>query len=205
MHAQAFSGKAAELFPHFSRFKKFYLVGGTALALQIGHRRSVDFDFFLYTELPENLLQQVKRQFPGSTISVSYRAHGQLTIFISDIKVTFFAYPYPVLEPFVRYQSINIASINEIAAMKAFAIGKRLSYKDYVDWYFLLKDHHIKLERVIKFAQKKFGSDFNDRLFLGQLISLEDIQTQEIDFLGKPVNRSTVEQFLKTAVRKFKL
>ena len=76
--------------------------------------------------------------------------------------------------------------------MKAFAVGKRLAYKDYVDWYFLLKEKYVELEDVIPFCQKKFGNDFNDRLFLGQLASLEDIPTQKIDFLRDAVDRISI-------------
>ena len=204
MHEEAFTKQAALLFPRFSSFKKFYLVGGTALALQIGHRLSVDFDFFSYEELPANLLRQIKRVFPNSPISVSYRAPGQLNVLINNIKTTFFHYEYPIINPFVQYRTVPLASIREIAAMKAFAVGKRLAYKDYVDWYFLLKGKYVELQKVILFCQKKFGNDFNDRLFLGQLVSFEDIPSQKIDFLVKPVDRSTIQRFLEIAVRNCK-
>lgn len=205
IHTEALTSKAAALFPYFSRFKKFYLVGGTGLALQIGHRISVDFDFFTSEELPSNLLKRVKRLFPAVSTSVTYRAPEQLNILIDGVKTTFFYYPYPVLEPFVTYQGNSIASILEIAAMKAFVIGKRLSYKDYVDWYFLLKERHVGLGDVIALAKKKFGGDFNDRLFLGQLVSMEDIPTQKIDFLRNSVEPSTIKKLLTYSVRKFKL
>jgi len=204
MHEQAFTPKAALLFPSFSRFKKFYLVGGTGLALQIGHRRSVDFDFFTAGELPENLLSSVKRIFSTASIAVTYQSKEQLNVLVDGIKTTFFSYPYPVIDAFVKYQAIDIASTNEIAAMKALSIGHRLSYKDYVDWYFLLKEKHADLGSIISLARRKFLGDFNDRLFLGQLVSLEDIPTQKIEFLRDAVDRLTIEQFLKTVVHDFK-
>ena len=157
MHEQALTKQATALFPYFSKFKGFYLVGGTALALQIGHRLSVDFDLFTFKELPSNLLSQVKRIFPHSSVAVTYRVPEQLNLLINNIKTTFFFYEYPVVDPFVEYQKVSLASIPEIAAMKAFAVGKRLSYKDYVDWYFLLKEGYVKLGEVIPFCQKKFG------------------------------------------------
>ena len=205
MHEKAFIKQAVALFPSFAKLEGFYLVGGTALALQIGHRLSVDFDFFSSQELPVNLLARIKRIFSNSSIAVTYSAPGQLNVLIDDIKTTFFHYEYPVFDPFVVYQGVSLASIREIAAMKAFAVGRRLSYKDYVDWYFLLKEKHVGLEDAIAFCQKKFGNDFNDRLFLGQLVSLEEIATQKIDFLGNPVDRATVQRFLREAVRSFKL
>lgn len=205
MHEQALGKQAAALLPRFAKFKGFYLVGGTSLALQIGHRLSLDFDFFSSQELPRGLLTKIKRVFPASSISVAYSAPEQLNVLINDIKTTFLHYPYPVLDSFLVYSSVYLASTREIAAMKAFSIGKRLSYKDYVDWYFLLKEKHVKLEEVIAFCQKKFGNDFNSRLFLGQLVSLEDIPTQNIDFLRDPVERHTIQRFLESEVRNFKL
>jgi len=58
---------------------------------------------------------------------------------------------------------------------------------------------------MLSFCQKKFGNDFNDRLFLGQLASLEDIPTQKIDFLRDAVDRATIQRFLETTVRNFEL
>lgn len=202
MHEEALTKKAAVLFPKFAKFKKFYLVGGTALSLQIGHRLSVDFDFFSSEELSSTLLQQVKRIF--SRVSVIYRSSDQLNVLIDEIKTTFFHFEYPVIDPFVEYRGIPLASVQEIAAMKAYAVGKRLIYKDYVDWYFLLKENYVKLADVISFCQKKFENDFNDRLFLGQLVSFEDTSNQNIDFLRGEIDRATIEKFLRTIVRNYK-
>jgi len=69
----------------------------------------------------------------------------------------------------------------------------------------LLKEGYVNLREIIAHAKKKLGADFNDRLFLGQLVSLEDASTQKIDFLRERVGRDTVENFLKKAVHDFKL
>ena len=206
MYEEALIKEAKKLFPRFAKFSDFYLVGGTALALQIGHRISFDFDFFSKNELPSNLLQKIKRIFPSSNLEVLYRETGeQLTLLLDGVKTTFFHYPYPVIDKFVKYQSVPVATVREIAAMKAFSIGKRLSYKDYIDWYFLLKEKHVDLKRVIAFANKKFNGDFNARLFLGQLVSISDVPAQKIDFLRDAVDKKTVQNFLEKAVRNFKL
>ncbi len=178
------------------------MVGGTALALQIGHRISVDFDLFSEKPLPAGFLQKIKRAFPDSSIEMTYRSTDQINVSVDGVKTTFFHFPYPVLESFVTHQKVPLASIGEIAAMKAFAIGKRLSFKDYVDWYFLLSKDYVTLPDVIQLAQAKFRGDFNDRLFLGQLASLNDIPDQKIDFLGEPVDRTAIETVLKTHIKK---
>ena len=200
MHDNALTTKAAQLFPQLGRFESFYLVGGTALALQIGHRLSIDFDLFSEKALPQNLLQKIKGAFPKSSLEVTYQSTDQINLLLDGVKTTFFHYPYPVREPLIRHQNVSIAPIPEIAAMKAFAIGKRLAYKDYVDWYFLLSKRHVTLPDVIRLAKSKFKDEFNDRLFLGQLASLADIPDQKIDFLGESVDRPTIEATLKKQI-----
>src|SRR3989338_8551500 len=166
IYEEALIKEAARLFPKFNQFKDFYLVGGTALALQIGHRISVDFDFFSKEELPADLLRKVRRTFPKIPIKTTYHVLEQLNILVDGIKTTFFYYPYPLVKQTALYKGVPMASIPEIAAMKAFSIGKRLSYKDYVDWYFLLSKRHVTLPDVIRLAKSKFKDEFNDRLFL---------------------------------------
>ncbi|PIY96381.1 hypothetical protein COY65_00935 [Candidatus Jorgensenbacteria bacterium CG_4_10_14_0_8_um_filter_39_13] len=206
MYEKALVNKEAKkLFPRFGKFSDFYLVGGTALALQIGHRISVDFDFFSGNELPTGLLQKIKRIFPDPAIEVIYReAREQITLLLDRVKITFFHYSYPVIDRFVKYQGVPMATVREIAAMKAFSIGKRLSYKDYIDWYFLLKEKYIDLKGVIALAEKKFNGDFNNRLFLGQLVSISDVPILPIDFLRDAIDKKTVQNFLEKTVRNFK-
>ena len=203
MHDEALTKEAQGLVPGLTQFRGWYLAGGTSLALQIGHRLSVDFDLFSEKELPPRFLESVKRVFPGASSAVTYDASDQLNVIINGIKTTFLRYPYPVIEPLVMYGGVSVASINEIAAMKAFSIGRRLAYKDYVDWYFLLKERHAMLDRVIDLAQKKYGREFNDRLFLGQLISVDDVQVQKIDFLRGDVEKAVIKEFLDGAVKEF--
>ena len=205
MHDNALTKEGIRFFPLLNKFKGFYLVGGTALSLQIGHRLSVDFDMFSDQPLSGRLLEHVKKVFAPASISLTYRAPDQLSLTINNIKATFFHYPYPIINPLVEYRGVALANIGEIAAMKAFAIGKRLAYKDYVDLYFLLKEKHVSIAQVIAIAEKKYGGDFNDRLFLGQLVSLDDIPTQKIEYLRDPVDREALIQLLTQEVRNFKL
>lgn len=201
MHDEVLTKSAVALLRSLTHFKDFYLVGGTALALQLGHRRSIDFDLFSAKPLPARLLEQVKRASAPLSVVVTYRSPEQLNVLIGDVKTTFLFFPYPVIDSFIVYRGLLLASIREIAAMKAFAIGKRLSFKDYVDWYFMLKEKQITLPDVIALAQKKFGGDFNDRLFLGQLVSLSDIPTQTIDFLREAVDKEEIERFLESEIK----
>lgn len=202
MHENSLTEKGKTLFPALPRFDNFYLVGGTALALQIGHRVSVDFDLFSEQELSSGLFSKIKRVFKDLSIITTYSSSEQINVSIDGVSFTFLAYPYPVIEPLKEYRGVKVASVAEIAAMKSFAIGKRLAYKDYVDWYFMLKGGHVNLQQVFEISENKFGGAFNDRLFLSQLASFEDIQTTKIDFLGEEVPREEIRKFLEQEVKK---
>jgi hypothetical protein len=148
-------------------------------------------------------LKKIKQTFRDSTVIVTYSAPDQMNLQIDGIKYTFFFYEYSLIEKTKQFKGVPLASVLEIATMKAFSIGKRLSYKDYVDWYFLLTGSHVTLDQVIQSAKKKFAHDFNDRLFLGQLVSMSDIATQKIDFVGKEISKNQIETCLKKSVREF--
>lgn len=205
MHANVLTQTGTKLVPALAKFTEYYLVGGTALALQIGHRQSVDFDLFTSRPLKPRLLTQIKRAVAPRPLLVTYRTVEQLNLIIDGVKVTFFQSDYPTIEPFIPFEGLRLASIHEIAAMKAFAIGKWLAYRDYVDWYYLLHDNHVTLTQVITLAKQKFGGDFNDRLFLGQLISLADVPTEPVAFIHEPIERAEIEQFLTSIVQSFQL
>jgi len=203
MLADVLTDAGRKLVPELAMFSDFYLVGDTALALQIGHRQSVDFDLFTTQSINPQLLPQIKKAVAPRPLTVTYQTAEQLNLIVDGVKITFFEYHYPVIEPLVPWEGLRLASVREIAAMKAFAIGKRLAYRDYVDWYYLLHDHHVTLPEVISLAKQKFDGDFNDRLFLGQLISLEDVPTEPVALLGPPLERSEIEAYLSQTVRDF--
>lgn len=203
MHPEALTEAGRVVFPRLARFRSFHLVGGTALALQIGHRVSVDFDLFSSTELPRTLLSRVRRVFPGQLIVSTINNREQLNVSIRGVKTTFFWYRYPPALPLVTYQGVRMASVPEIAAMKAFAIGQRGTYRDYVDMHFLLTEEHITIRKILQLAKKKYGAEFNERLFLEQLVYLEDVRSSPVKFLRNPVDRETIQRLLEGSVREF--
>jgi len=205
MHEEALTNQGRALFPQLVRFSNFYLAGGTALALQIGHRRSIDFDLFTAQELPDRLLPTIKTIFSGSNITVTYSAPEQLNVLVDETRVTLLFYEYPLIEPLISIHGVSVATVNEIAAMKAFAIGKRISYKDYVDWYFMLSEKHVILSDIIKLAKQKYSNDFNDRLFLGQLASIGDVQEVPIEYLRGAFDHHTIQNYLEKEVSDYKI
>ena len=206
MHQEALNNKdSRDIFSRLGHFKNFYLAGGTELALQIGHRISVDFDLFSDKPISNKLLPKVEEVFSGRKIVPSVNNPDELTVFADAIKITFLFYPFPILERGLQYTGVNILGIKEIAATKAYTIGRRGSFKDYVDLYFIIADNYASLDEIMKLADKKYGSEFNSRLFLEQLIYLEDIEDTEIIALKKPIGKDDVESFFVGEVKKITL
>src|ERR1043166_8341304 len=108
MRPEVLTEKGKEIFARLKGFTDFYLAGGTALALQIAHRRSVDFDLFTAEDIPASLLAKVKRVFGNSSVIVSVNDPGELTVFAGEVKITFLHYPYPVVQDLVEEDGLSL-------------------------------------------------------------------------------------------------
>ena len=132
------------------------LVGGTALALHIGHRTSVDLD--LFTVDPEDdflsVIAAIKNK--GYQLDIQKQSTNILLAMINDIKVDIVNYPYPWLLPEVREANISLASVKDIAAMKLSAITNRGTKKDFIDLWYLLKIY--SLEEMLEFYRQKYDT-----------------------------------------------
>lgn len=135
-------------------FSSFSMVGGTSLALQIGHRYSIDLDFFSVSEF-DHLEILEKLQSFGSVI-VTNQTKNILNTLIDGLKVDFVNYTlYPFIREPIIEQKIRLASKEDIAAMKLHAISNRGTKKDFIDLYFLLK--HFSLIQMIDFYREKYS------------------------------------------------
>lgn len=177
--------------------KNFYLCGGTAIALQIGHRKSIDFD--LASQEPINtqiLTKAIIRQ--GLQIEHTMVAtEDELTIVVNRVRLTFFNFPFPVnADNIWPYGQIQMPDLLNLGSMKAYALGRLSKWKDYVDLYFLLKDH-INLATLIKKSESIFKGAFNTKLFREQLCYFEDIDmTEEVEYISKPADQADIYKFL---------
>jgi predicted nucleotidyltransferase component of viral defense system len=205
MHTEALTKAGLELFPALTAFDDFYLAGGTALALQIGHRLSVDFDLFRDGPIDRTLLSTVTRVFPSFPVKPVINNRDQLTAFIGVVKLTFLSYPFPLIEPLVSIGGLRMLSVEEIGATKAYTIGRRGTYKDYVDLYFIIAEHHASLGEIIAMAERKFRHEFNSRLFAEQLLFMDDVQDYDIDFLKQPVAAADITEFFRDRIRELPL
>lgn len=205
MNLEVLTETGKDIFSLLGKFEDFYLAGGTGLALQIGHRASVDFDLFSEKEISKNLLAKVKRIYENKTMVVSVNNPDELTVFINGVKITFLRYPFSLQNKLIDYNGIKLMNAKEIAATKAYTVGRRGTIKDYVDLYFIISEKISSLEEIMEMAKIKFGNEFNDRLFLEQLVYFNDIDDTKINFLKRAVLKKELEEFFKTEVGKIKI
>ena len=179
MHSEVLTKEQKDLLPLIGKFKKkFGLVGGTAIALQIGHRESIDFDLFSPNEFTNSRLRRTFAQ-SGKKIETLRSLTGQFTFIVDTVYITFFHFPYPInySKEFETYA--RMPDLLSLAAMKAFAIGQRSKWRDYVDMYFIMRDFHSLMEITEK-AESLFGSEFNAKLFRQQLAYFADVDYRQL-------------------------
>jgi hypothetical protein len=135
----------------------FYLAGGTALALQLGHRHSVDFDWFRQRPIRDPLQLARGIADAGTRLSVDQTEPGTLHGDLSGVRVSFLEYRYPLLGPLLREKGLDLAlaSTDDIAAMKLAAVAQRGSRKDFVDVFAL--GERLQLEDMLGLYRRKYG------------------------------------------------
>lgn len=183
MHREILNDKQIQLLPLMAQFQReYYLVGGTAIALHIGHRRSIDFDLFKPSTINH---KRNLDKLDASNFShiVTRRVAEQMNLIINDVKVTFFQYPFPI-EPIVKFDKIfRLPPLIQLAAMKAYALGRRSKWKDYVDLYFLLHNH-FTIADITTCATQIFGELYSEKMFRAQLCFFDDIDyTESVDYM----------------------
>ncbi len=182
MRKEVLTKEQIKLLPLMAEFSRdFGLVGGTAIALHLGHRRSVDFDLFSKKKFGnQSLLNKIRRHFTTDEIIVN--TLGELTLMVKGVKCTFYQFPWRLDYP-VTFEGIRLADLATLAAMKAFALGQRAKWKDYVDLYFIIKDH-FSIAEISQQGKKFFAGNFNEKLFRSQLAYFAGIHYEEqVEFM----------------------
>lgn len=195
--------KRLAILPLLKNFKKdFYLAGGTGLALQLGHRDSIDFDFFSVRDIDTvKLFSKIKKVFVGHKILKIQDEKNTLTVLIDEnIKLSFFSYPYKLLKKTIAEPNLNIASILDIALMKLSAVVSRATNKDYIDLYFIIKQ--ISLKSLLAVLSKKL-SDLDTNLVLKSLVYFKDVAREPIKFKNnRNIDFKTVKDFFEKEINK---
>lgn len=157
----------------FLKERGFYLAGGTALALLIKHRTSIDFDFYTGESFDPNEIRQKLIKDLNILSSEITIAPDTLLAHKEKMGISLFKYPYKLIKPWIKTEYLNVASLEDIAAMKLLAITQRGWRRDFIDLYFLIKNLGIK--NIFKFAEKKFP-EFNPYNGLIALTFFEDAE-----------------------------
>ncbi len=184
----------------------FFLVGGTALALQMGHRISIDLDMFTRQEFdPDMLLLALKKDF---TIVEAFKAKNTLQAAIQPssktnnepIKTDFIRYAYPLLAPIKKQDGIRLLSMEDLIPMKLSAITNRGSKKDFYDLFFLLKEYG--LAEMLNMFTRKFP-ETNLLQVLKSLTYFEDAEDEPDPVTFEASSWNQVKQQLISSVKDF--
>ncbi len=182
--------------------KSFYLVGGTALALQIGHRQSLDFDFL------------IERNFKVKEIIGYLKGLGKFELFdetedtinglLNNVNISFLKYEYPLIKNPHKYINLIISDMLDIALMKLNAISGRGSRKDFIDMFFLL--NIFSLSELFKEYENKYSVEIsNNYHLLKSLVYFEDAEKQPMPKMIKNVQWSEVKDTIIHKVKEIKL
>ncbi|MEX0982899.1 MAG: nucleotidyl transferase AbiEii/AbiGii toxin family protein [Bacteroidales bacterium] len=203
LHYQTIGSPTLELLKKLQRieeFSKLRLVGGTSLALQIGHRKSIDLDLFGLLRTDELELRDILKT--TGNISILEKSKNINIVLIDKIKVDLVNYPYPWLEDAIIKDNITLASKKDIAAMKLEAICGRGTKKDFIDLYFLL--NHYRLAEILDFYREKY-SDGSEFLVLRSLNYFDDADDEAMPEMLLPVDWNMVKEKIVNCVKEILL
>ena len=175
-----------------------YLAGGTALALQIGHRISYDLDFFTDQKFKAQIFLKEMSRFK----LYQHERVGWGTILgrLGNVKFSLFYYPYPLLRKPISFKNINIADIADISAMKIAAISERGTKRDFVDLYFILQK--ITLNEVFNFYDRKYQKLSSNSVHIKKsLVYFEDAEKDPTPKMIIPVSWGKVKTFFKKEIK----
>lgn len=181
--------------------RQFYLGGGTALATYLGHRHSVDLDWFTGEQIKDPLLlaQEIRDGcIPFKTTSIE---RGTLYGTVSGIRVSLLEYRYPLLRPLVHCPGLAclMASMEDIACMKLSAVAQRGSKKDFVDIY-ALGLRHFSLKEMLQLYQKKYAVRDIAHVLYG-LTYFDDAERERMPKMFWSINWKTVKKTIQGWIR----
>ena len=201
-HKEILTEDQIKLLPLIKKFKRsFFMVGGTAIALYLGHRRSIDFDLFTKSKIKRKVLED-RIKINGFRFKTLHQTPQEWTFFIGEVKITFYQFLHPVQAKVNFDDIIKIPSLVDLAAMKAYTLGERVKWKDYVDLYFIFQSR-ISLKSVADKADQIFGEGFNEKLFREQLTYYEDINyEEEVEYLVPEPSKEEIKKYLTSIALK---
>ncbi len=177
--------------------KRYYLAGGTALALQTGIRESFDFDFFVQTEFDENLLIQELEEI--GELEVTACRKGTVHAILNNVQITFLHFENNLVEDKVITEDIKelyLASIKDIAIMKLIAISQRGTKKDFFDLYYICNKFNITINNILDLLDKKYDKNRINYLHIIQSLSyFEDAEDENLPKVFIDYNWETIKDY----------
>ncbi|MBI5701424.1 nucleotidyl transferase AbiEii/AbiGii toxin family protein [Candidatus Saganbacteria bacterium] len=183
LHFEVLDEKRIKAFKDISAIldEKYYLAGGTALALQLGHRKSYDFDVFGNKDITFAVKKKIIKGLSGYKIKTLVDSSDELSLILNEeIKLTVLNYYWDPIKSLVKLKGyLPLLSILDIAATKAYALGRRGNYRDYFDLYIIIKNEYATLRAIISCCKKKYGELFSEKMLLEQLTYIGDLDEKE--------------------------
>lgn len=179
----------------------FYLAGGSALALHLGHRISVDLDFFTsQAEYEQEPLIQALQSI--GHLVIRQQKPGTLNATLEGTPISFFVYPYPVLEEFQSLEGIRVAGVLDLALMKLAAIGQRGRKRDFIDLYGICRSEY-SLDNLLACMPEKFPRvTYPSYHLLRALAYFQDAEADKMPQMLVPCRWSQVKRFFREEVRR---
>lgn len=181
------------------------LAGGTALALQIGHRISVDLDFFTAADFRiEHVISDIRKT--GLPFRIISEGDGTLILDVDGIRVSLLKYEYPFLVKYLSLRGVKIAGVPDIASMKVIAVCQRGTKRDFADLYFILQD--VPFHNIARNMVSRFGKERINPVHIGKsLVYFSDAESNpEPDYIkGKDIPWDIIKIFFKKHFRQFVL
>jgi hypothetical protein len=172
--------------------KSFYLAGGTGLALRLGHRLSIDLDFFVGEDFNEDYVLQKLQHLEGFALIA--KEPGTIYANIHKTKLSFIAYAYPILFPFQPFLGVNVADARDIGCMKISAIASRGTKRDFVDLYRLAQEYDLK-QLLGWFKTKYSQTNYSVPHILKSLSYFEEAEQDPMPHMLMPLSWEGVKQF----------
>lgn len=213
-HLDLLKKPAKQVFGDLPKFvPKGVLGGGTAVMLLLGHRKSFDLDIFLPHVVSRQLLVKLKSFYGERLLRPLVDTADELSVIIApSTKLSFIFFPFKPLHKLIETDSIPFYSLEDLASNKAYVIGRRGAWRDYVDFFFLIRElvsrkleirSGLKFARVIGETKKRFGGAFSQKLFLEQLTYYGDITDFTVDYIGQEYKPQHIQEYLKKLTRSY--
>ena len=206
LHLEILSESQKEVLEKLGFLESFscYLVGGTALAIQLGHRTSLDLDFYIREKFSSKKITQNLSKLIKKTEFDADQPEGTLQGYVQGVNFSLFHYDYPLIRPLVDFPPIKLVSLEDISAMKVAAIIQRAKQRDFFDMYYLIKK--LGLGNIITAAYAKYPwYEENNQIIFKALMYFDeadhDAEISAIRFFDKDITWSRIKKEITKEVK----